>query len=50
MKKIEETCKQLLNDAVIGARDGWPPVCMGIFYQPERPEMTEAQKTEESDH
>ena len=37
MKKIEKACKTLNNNMLDGERTGWPPVCYGVFHQPERP-------------
>lgn len=38
MKKMEAVLKAVVNASIGKERDGWPPVCVGIFHQPERPE------------
>ena len=40
MKKLEEFLKKKVNSAIDKDEDSWPPVCLGIFHQPERPEKT----------
>lgn len=37
MKKLESLKKKAVNQLVSSARYGWPPDCVGYFYQPTRP-------------
>lgn len=37
MKKKETVLKKIVDAAIDKERDGWPPVCTALFYQPERP-------------
>lgn len=38
MKKRENVCKKVMKWAVAEEKKKWPPTCMGILYQPERPQ------------
>lgn len=42
MKKLESLKKKAVNQLVSSARYGWPPDCVGYFYQPTRPVEKEA--------
>ena len=37
MKFIEKTAKIFISNAVKREVDGWPPLCLGMLYQPKRP-------------
>lgn len=37
MKKLETFLKKKVNAVIDKDEDSWPPVCLGIFHQPERP-------------
>ncbi len=37
MKKSEMLAGKLVQKITFDLEYGWPPVCSGIFYQPERP-------------
>lgn len=37
MKKIEQVGKKIVTQMTLDSRFGWPPECLGLFYQPERP-------------
>lgn len=39
MKKIEKAAAKIINKAINIETYGWPPVCLGTFYQPERPQI-----------
>lgn len=39
MKKIDNFCAKLITSAISTEAVGWPPVCFGAFYQPERPQV-----------
>ena len=37
MKLIEKVAQKVMRDIVVKEKYGWPPACIGILYQPERP-------------
>lgn len=37
MKKKDKIIAKALGEILYSDDYGWPPVCVGIFYQPERP-------------
>lgn len=37
MKAIEKAVSKVAKGITIKAEYGWPPICSGAFYQPERP-------------
>ena len=37
MNYLESIGKKILSDIIIIEQFGWPPVCTGSMYQPERP-------------
>lgn len=37
MKKIEKIAAKAVNKMISIETYGWPPVCIGTFYQPKRP-------------
>ena len=39
MKKLEMLVAKAVNAIVDIEIYGWPPVCFGTFFQPERPEV-----------
>ena len=41
MKKLDQLISKALNEVVDFEIFGWPPACIGIIYQPERPEKPE---------
>lgn len=47
MKTFEEIGKQYISSAVRKCKYGWPPVCMGIVFQPERPVSDTCTKCQE---
>ena len=47
MKVFEEIGKQYISSAVKKSKYGWPPVCVGIFSQPERPVADTCAKCQE---
>ena len=47
MKTFEEIGKQYISSAVRKCKYGWPPVCMGIVFQPERPAADTSTKCQE---
>ena len=38
MKVWEKACRKLLNNMMDYEAYTWPPICTGVFYQPERPQ------------
>jgi cyclic lactone autoinducer peptide len=52
MKASEKLASKAIRRITSGSEYGWPPVCMGLFYQPERPvsatPMVKTCKKEES--
>lgn len=41
-KKADELRKSLVRKAFVENLPEWPPQCMGFFYQPFRPQKSEA--------
>jgi len=39
MKKLERMVKKAVASIIDIEIYGWPPVCIGMIYQPERPQM-----------
>lgn len=39
MKKFEKMAAKAVNSIIDIETYGWPPVCFGVFYQPERPQV-----------
>ena len=39
MKKLEKLAAKAVNAILDIEIYGWPPVCFGTFFQPERPEV-----------
>lgn len=37
LTKAEKEVRKIVNDMIGEIRYGWPPICSGTFYQPERP-------------
>lgn len=37
MKKLEKLCSSVLRKMIAAEAETWPPSCIGILYQPERP-------------
>lgn len=37
MKASEKIASNIIRKIVVREEMGWPPVCWGVFYQPERP-------------
>lgn len=50
MKVFEQIGKQYISSAVKKSKYGWPPVCVGIIYQPERPVSNTRTKCVEVKH
>ena len=50
MKLHTKVLKNIVSKAVRAEVDGWPPVCIGVIYQPLRPsrEKNTAQKVKAS--
>lgn len=44
MKKLEKAAAKVINSAIDFETFGWPPVCNGVFYQPERPKVKPERK------
>ncbi len=44
MKKTDNRIASLLEDIMYPDPYGWPPVCTGLLYQPERPVMLKPEK------
>ena len=40
MKRLEAFLAKKINSAIDREEYSWPPVCLGIFHQPERPTKT----------
>ena len=40
-EKLENMAAKKVNDMVKAEAGGWPPVCLGMTYQPERPARIE---------
>ena len=38
MKTIDKLISKMIADIMYPEGYGWPPSCVGIFFQPERPE------------
>ncbi len=47
MKIFEEIGKQYISSAVKKSKYGWPPVCIGLVFQPERPAADTSTKCQE---
>lgn len=47
MKTFEEIGKQYISSAVKKSKYGWPPVCIGLVFQPERPAADTSTKCQE---
>lgn len=47
MKIFEEIGKQYISSAVKKRKYGWPPVCIGLVFQPERPAADTSTKCQE---
>lgn len=47
MKIFDEIGKQYISSAIKKSKYGWPPVCVGIFSQPERPVSDSCSKCRE---
>ena len=39
MKKLEKLAAKAVNAIIDSEIYGWPPVCFGMFYQPNRPTL-----------
>lgn len=39
MKNIEKAVKRITSEIIDIERFGWPPDCVGLLYQPERPTL-----------
>lgn len=39
MKVLENACQKLLNGMIDSEFYNWPPSCIGMFFQPERPQL-----------
>lgn len=48
MKAIERAVSKMVQGFIIIDEFGWPPVCSGTFYQPERPVADIADNSSES--
>ena len=44
MKIKKDNIKHIINRIVDKDYDGWPPECMGLWYQPYRPEKQPSHK------
>ena len=33
----DNICKKILNNMIFQERFGWPPDCVGVIFQPQRP-------------
>ena len=40
MKVTEKIAAKILRQITVSEEAGWPPICWGSFYQPERPAHT----------
>jgi len=47
MKKSAKIASGFIKQVTISERYGWPPVCYGTLYQPERPNKIAAKSAEE---
>lgn len=47
MKVFEEIGRQYITSAVKKSKYGWPPLCTGIIFQPERPVTDTCTKCQE---
>lgn len=45
MKKIEKIASKAVNKLIGIETYGWPPVCIGTFYQAQRPKNTTKMST-----
>ncbi len=45
MKLWEKACQKILNNMIDSEFYTWPPTCMGVFFQPERPQVSTAENT-----
>lgn len=48
MKPIEKIVSKTIHGIVSQEMMGWPPVCWGVFYQPERPKAETPAKQNEN--
>ena len=39
-QKMESVAKKLIRRSFLTNAEKWPPECVGMFYQPHRPEKT----------
>lgn len=44
MKKLEKAAAKVINSVIDIETFGWPPVCIGTVYQPERPKVKPERK------
>ncbi len=49
MKKSAKIASGFIKQVTISERFGWPPVCYGILYQPERPSKNAAKPADKMD-
>ena len=38
VQKVESAAKKLIRHSFLENMEKWPPECIGVFYQPHRPE------------
>lgn len=48
MKALEKIASKMVQGITITDEYGWPPVCGGLFYQPERPVVNIANNSSEN--
>lgn len=48
MKNIDTLIAKILSDIMYPEGYGWPPSCLGVFYQPERPATQGSENDSES--
>lgn len=48
MKKTEKLAASFIQKIVVREQAEWPPVCSGLFYQPERPFVDSRHSTEDT--
>lgn len=46
-QKLQDKVSKIVTDIAVKEMDIWPPICHGLFYQPERPQQPE--KSDEAD-
>lgn len=49
MKKIEKIGAKIVQDIMQTELTGWPPVCWGVIYQPERPVASAVPENDKED-